>query len=246
MKKDKTLIISATVIVVVAMIIYAFFQINPSQTISVSGESQIEVVPDLVSVNFNIETRDSTASGAKDTNTEIYDNLVVALTAKGIEESEIKTLNFNVYPEYDWINGRRVEKGYVAQHSVKVELSTDESDKITGIIDAGVDSGALINYINFELSEALQNGKKMEATQKATEDAKIKAEAIAQGLGARLGSIVSVTDSGFNYYPWPLYERADAATVEEAGSAAKTVASAGITPGEQTVYGSVSVVYKIK
>lgn len=246
MKKDITLIISGTLIIITFIIVFAVIQLSSAQTISVTGESQIDAIPDVVTINFNIETKASTASEAQNQNNEIYNKLVSFLTIQGFSESEIKTINFNVYPEYDWNSGQQSQKGYIAQHSVKIELLTEESEKITAVIDAGIDAGALINYINFELSEELQKEKKFEAIQTATEDAKIRAESIAQGLGKNLGRIVSITDSGFNYYPWPLYERGESITnTDEAGSLAKS-ATMNINPSEQVVYGSVSVIYKIR
>lgn len=246
MKRDKTLILSGTAILIVFLIMYTIFQLNQTQTISVTGQSEVEVVPDLITINYNIETNAEIAAEAKDANSEIYNKLVLLLTEQGFKESGIKTSNYNIYPDYDWSNGKKTENGYTAQHSVKLELSTEESAKITGVIDAGVEAGALINYINFELSEALQKTKKAEATQKATEDAKIKAESIAEGLGQELGKIVSVSDAGFNYSPRGLYTKSEATIdVNEAGALAQE-AVAEINPSEQIVYGSISVVYKVK
>ncbi len=109
------------------------------------------------------------------------------------------------------------------------------------VIDAGVDKGAKVSYINFELSIAEQNKYKAQALELATQDAKTKAEAIASGLGKKLGKVVSVSSSDWGYSPWSLY-RADVMTesAEEAKSAVTD-----IQPGEQSVTASVSVVYKI-
>lgn len=241
-------IVSGSVIIVALIISYVIFQIIPTSTLSVNGQSQINVVPDLITVNFYIETSANSASEAKDKNTESYNLLVDALTEIGIAEEEIKTSSFSVNPEYDWINGKRVDKGYVARHYITVEQSSDNSENIGKIIDAGVNAGALISYINFELSEELQNQKKSEATLKATEDAKIKAESMVEGLGKRLGRIVLVSDGSWGYNPWPVYSlgREDMAVAEAGALAKESITSTSITPSEQTVYGNVAVVYKIR
>jgi len=232
-------IIGITIIIVVILIL-SF--LSPSNTISVNGQSQVEAIPDLVTVNFNIESIADTAVEAKDKNSEIYNNLVEKLEIIGIDD--VKTSNFNVYPEYDWEDGNRVEKGYKATHFVTVELPTEESEKISEVIDAGVNAGALISYINFELSEYLQKEKKSEAIIRATEDAKDKAEAMAEGLGKKLGKIISVSDSNFDYNPWPLYSTKENVAVAEAGAIAMDAVQS-IHPDEQIVYGSVAVVYKL-
>ncbi len=238
-------IISGTVILVTILAIYTIFQFIPTETISVNGQSQLEVTPDLITINFNLETIADTASEAKDSNQIKYNNLISALKALEIPEEEIKTTNINIYPYYTWNDGERKEEGYRATHTIQIELPIDESDKTSEIIDAGVNSGALINYINFELSKELREETKSKATLEATEDARVKAESIAEGLGKSLGKIVSVTDSNFNYYPGPLYARSEEMAIADAGVEAKESVQS-ITPGDQTVYATVNIIYKIK
>lgn len=238
-------IISTSVIILALIVTYIIFQFVPANTVSVNGQSEVKVIPDLVTINFDIQARGTTASKAKDSADEIFTKLTNSLKQLGIKEEKIKTTNLNVNPEYDWVNGKRIDKGYLADHYIKIELSTEDSDKISGIIDAGVDAGSLLSYINFELSQKLQNEKKSEAIKLATEDAKIKAEAMSSGLGKKLGNIVSVSDSNFNYSPWPVYRATVGADTAESGSLAKE-SVAQITPSEQIVYGNVAVVYKIK
>lgn len=242
-----TTIISGSFIFIALIMAYVIFQLNPSETISTSGDAQIEVIPDLMTVNFNIQTEGKTASEAKTLNDEKYNNLVKEISLIGLDEDNIKTSSFSVNLNYEWVNGKRIEKGYLANHYLKIELMEEEFDKIGSVIDAGVNAEVLINYINFELSESLQKEKKSEATIKATEEAKEKAEAIAEGLGKKLGKIVSVSDSSFNYNPWPIYSMRDDLAVSEAGDLAKdAVQEVSINPSEQTVYSSVSVMYRIR
>ena len=109
-------------------------------------------------------------------------------------------------------------------------------------IDAGVNAGAGISYINFELSQDLQNRYKAEALKKATYDARVKAEGIASGLRKSLGKVVSVSSSEFKYYPWEVYRNADMAVGAEQAKQATT----SIAPGEQEISGQVSVVFALK
>ncbi len=247
MKLDKS--VQITLIIVVGIIILAilgyviFSSIIPtSNTISVNGYSEIEAFPDLVGVYFNIETKGDTSEQATKENAEVVEKLKNSLILKGFNREEIKTQNFNVYPDYDWVNGKRVEKGYKATHSLKLELSTDDTLKIGEAIDAGVEAGSGISYINFELTKEKQNEYKAQAIKQASEDARIKAEAMAQGLGQELGKLVSVSDSGFDYYPWRIY-----GAVEEAGDVAiAKEATTDIQPGEQKITARVSAVFKLK
>ena len=233
--------ILVTVVVLFLISLIVYFQIKPSQTVASNGIAVVKAVPDLVSVYFNVETEGETAKEAKDKNAEIVDKVITGLVKLGLERKDIVTENFNVYPNYVYRNNEQKQEGYKAVHSLKVKLDAD-SNLIGDVIDAGVDNEADIGYINFELSQELQNKYKAEALQKATEDARFKAEGIANGLGKSLGKVVSISTSDFDYYPWRLYE---ASGVETDVAMAKE-ATTNIQPGERDISGRVSVVFALK
>ena len=234
------------VVLVLALVVGAVYMgRNPSQTVSVSGNAEVKVMPDLVSVYFNVESLADTAKEAKDANTEIVDEVVVELMRMGVGRKDIVTSNYNIYPEYEWKNDERELVGYKAMHTLKVELSEETFDKAGDVVDAGVDAGALVSYINFELSSGKQNEYKAQAIEQATFDARAKAEGIAEGLGRDLGRIVSVSTSDFGYAPWRLYAADESSFSGGADLAKEAVESINIQPGEQTVVGRVSVLYAL-
>ena len=240
-----TIIIAVTILIIAGL---GFLQFNKliapnANTISVSGSSVVKVTPDVVTVYFNVETNGTTAKEAKDANSLVTDNLITALIKQGFERADIQTQSFSIYEDIRWENNRQKSYGFKASNQIKVELSTNQADKIGEVIDAGVDSGALLQWINFELSNSKQNEYKAQALKEAGQDAKIKATAIADGLDKRLGSLVSISTSEWQYSPWNLYT-ANAGGMREDAIMAKT-ATTSIQPGTQEVSGSISVVYKI-
>jgi uncharacterized protein YggE len=72
-------------------------------------------------------------------------------------------------------------------------VTTEDFSNVGNVIDAAVDAGALVSYINFELSVERSNEYKMLVMTNASLDAKQKAEAIASGLGKTVGRLVSIT-----------------------------------------------------
>lgn len=239
-----TLIIVAGIILLGILSYSAFMSLIPEtgkDTINVNGQASIDVIPDLVAVYFNIETNASTTEQAKNKNSEISDKLTTALIKEGFEKKDIQTQNFNIYPNYEWENDKRVQKGYKATHSIKVKFSTENSDKIGEVVDAGVDTGAGISYINFELSQELQNTYKAEAIKFAAQDARIKADALAQGLDKKVGDLLSVSMNNYNYSPWLVYDTAGATSTAEIKSA-----TTNIQPSEKEVSAIVSATFKIK
>ena len=241
---DKVLITGLIIlgIIVISFGVIGFFKgVLGYETITSSGEYSIKVMPDFIAVYFNIYTIDDTAKGASDKNSEIYHSLKSSLIALGYEDGEIKTESFNVYPEYDWTGREQRIKGYAANHVVKIEIPVSEFENVGIVIDSGIAAGAGINYINYEITKENQNKYKAEAIKSATEDAKIKATALAEGAGQRLGKLVSISTSEFGYIPWRAYsegQSSDAVSGKEI--------STQITPSEQEISARVVAVYRIR
>jgi len=240
-----TLIIVLGIMMVSGLSLYTINSFAPSQEnkISVNGVSSIKAVPDLVGVYFNVETKADTSEEATEENAEIVEDLIVKVLMLGFERKDIQTQNFNVYPNYDWSNGERKENGYTARHQIKVEMSTEDSGKIGEVIDAGVEAGAGVNYINFELSQENQNKYQAQAMKLAAQDAKTKAEAVAEGFGKELGKLVSTSVGNFGYSPWRVYS--GSGIMEDTAIEAKQAAT-NIQPSEEEITASVNAVFKLK
>lgn len=243
--KITAMIVGAILVIFLVSFIGLRSNVN-KQTITASGEATISVVPDVVKIYFNIETTANDSVTAKDKNTEIVNKVVDGLMALGFNRSDIETSNFNVYEEYDWSNEVRKSIGFKATHILSVKFNPDDYPEVGPIVDAGIDNGALLNYINFELSPELQNQYEAQVLKLAGADAKTKAEAMVTGVGGKLGKLVSVSDSSSNYYPWKVY---NTATLESATGSVKAGNNDARTPiqvGKKEITGRISVIYEIK
>lgn len=240
--KITSIIVGAVLVVaLVAGLIY-WNASGSDNTLSVDGTSTVKAMPDLVSVYFNVETSGPNAQAAKDNNSAIVEKVTANMVGIGLKEEDVVTMDYNIYEDTRWENDRMKSYGFKAVHFLKVQLSADKMDKVGGVIDAGVDGGARISYINFELSQAKENEYKALAYKNAAEDARIKAESIASGLGKGIGKDpVSVSVQEFGYTPWRVFGAegvgADAAMAKEAVTS--------IQPGEKEVSGSVNVVFRL-
>ena len=240
-KIDKSVLIVAIIVIGIVVLAFIGMKSGTSQnTITANGISSIKVTPDVVTIYIGIESKDATSGEANDKATEIYSKLKTSLMNLGFNEEEIQTQSFNIYPNYDYTSGNARITGYTASHSLKVEITTEETEKIAEIVDSSLTAGASISSVNFELSMEKQNEAKSEAIKLAAEDAKLKAQSLAEGVGKRLGSLVSVSSSDFYYSPWNVY------TSSGYGSADAKEVVASITPSEQEITASVNAVFKIK
>ncbi len=239
-----TLIVVIGVVVVAALFLTMYAPVNANDTISVQGEATIHVSPDETKFYINVEGRGSDAEKAKDIATQNYDKVTNALVKAGFTKDEIQTQSFNTYPEYDYSNGANKIKGYLATYNLIISFPASETEKIGKAIDASINNGASVSSIQFTLSQEKQNEVKAQASKLAAEDASKRAQAIVDGLGKKLGNLVSVSQGTFNYPPIYAYATKEGAVGSMDASEVKR--STNINPSEQDIYQSVQVVYKIR
>ncbi len=216
------IIVSIIIILGVFGSLSYFFPRQNLRTIESTGIAQFSVSPDEAEVYVQVQTRADTTEAAKNTNAEITNAVFAALEKIKISKDNIETENYNIYPEYDYTTEGQKFKGYAATNSIKI--TTKDFDNVGKIVDAAVDAGALISYINFDLSLEKQNEYKKTALAKAAQDARSKAEAVAIGSGNKLGKLVSITTSDYNYAPYPIF-RAEAGVAFEAAKIATELPS---------------------
>ncbi len=249
MKKENNAIVITSIIAGVVLLIalsamFLFTESTSRDVVTVTGMSVIKATPDLIGVYYTIETKGATSAEASSANTIILTSLKNTLIAQGFSEEDLKTESFNVYPNTYWENGKQKQDGYIAYHSLKIELPIEDIDKLTSVIDAGVNAGAGISYINFELTTESQNEYKAQALELAAKDAQIKADAVASGFGKRAGRLISVQVSEFGYYPWNIYSSRGGSVSEDAEVAKQAAMS--ISPSEEEISASVSATFKLQ
>lgn len=243
-----TLIIVSAIVFLSLIGLFTLYPTLPeTNTVQGNGQASIEVVPDLVEVNFDVRTKANTSQEAGNKNSEITDKLITNLIKKGFERSDIQTQNYNIRQEYEWTESKgRVPKGFVATHQIIVELPTSQTDKIGSVIDAGIDANSTISYINFKLTSESENKYKAEAIKLAAQDAKTKAKAIAEGLDKEIGDLVSVQQTEFYYQPWRAYSMADAGVTGKETAKIEQEIQTSIQPSEQEISANVVATFKIK
>jgi hypothetical protein len=255
MKKENspiaiTAIIAGVILVIAIMVLVTVNSVIPisKNVVTVQGSSTIHVTPDLITVYYTIETNGSTSAIAKDANSEIYERLQNTIVSIGFDKEDLQTQNYNIYPYYYWDSSydKQRQDGYRAIHSLKMELSTGDMNKLSSLIDAGANSGAGISSINFELTTESQNKYKAEALKAASQDAQTKADAIAAGFNKRAGKLISVQVSEFGYYPWNVYSRTVSAGASEDSIQLAKESVMNISPGEQEISGMVSATFALQ
>lgn len=230
------------VILVIALVVVTMTKLDGTQarTISSSGTATSNVDPDEVTIGYTIETKAAKAADAQARNAEISKQVREALIKAGVQEKDIETNYFNVYPEYSYEKDthKPIFLDYRVTHSIKVK-SKDmlNSGKLLDVlVNNGVNN---VDYVQFGLSDAKQLQVKQDLIAEAARNAREKADAMASGTGSRITGVFSVNEQGFNYPPI-MYSMADKAMASSAG-----VVNTEISPRQIEVSTNVNVVYTI-
>lgn len=159
-------------------------------TFDVTGESKISTIPDKAMISMGLTVNEPTVKQAQDKANTIINGINAELGKLGIEKKDIKTDNYNLYPNYDYREGQKIT-GYNVNANLTVSL-TDFS-KLNQAIDAATKVGAnQIGGISFTLSDEKKKEIEHQARKEAIDNAKAKAESLSKLAGMRLGKIVNV------------------------------------------------------
>lgn len=206
-------------------------------TISVSGNGKVSTQPDKAEIYVKVNTEGTTATAARDSNSELSNKVINALTAEGIPKKDIETNYYYLDKKQEWDEGMKkyVDKGYEVNHVLKV--TTTDLDKVGGLLDTAVNAGANgIDRVSFGLTDEKQREVSKEALKMASAEAENKAESIADSVGVNLGKIITVSESNYYYTPYEFsgaaYEKAEAPRTS-------------ILPQTLEVSASVGLVYEI-
>jgi len=209
-------------------------------SITMSGNAQLEVEPDQAEIFVKIETFSVKADDAKDENARISDKVIRALKRAGVKDGEIETTSINLNPKYkyDRIKGESILQGYTMSNILKI--TTKDVDDSGKLVDVAIDNGANgLQNVRFGLSKELEKEVSGEALIKAAELAKDKAESLATSLGIKLGKVISIQESNFNFVTYDYAPRLEAVTAE-------AKAPTEIIPGKVSVSARVTLAYELK
>lgn len=226
--------------------------VTPSNTITVSGDGEVFVMPDVANISFSVLGKGATPGVAQEKVNKTMAEIVEALLKMGIAEKDVKTINFVSRPVYSYPNqktcasggpcyypyeGERTITSYEVEQwtSVKIRKVDNASKTLGGLGELGATN---VSDITFSVDD--EDKPKKEARAEAITKAKQKAEQLAKDLGVKLGQIVSFSENG-NY---PMYYRTNVDMMEK-GVGGSTSAPV-ISPGENKITSNVSITYEIR
>jgi uncharacterized protein YggE len=203
---------------------------DPIRSITVNGSASVTAVPDLATFSFGVDARGETASGALAAASAAVRKVTDAVKRAGVDGKDVQTQSISL-STLTSSDGRHIE-GYAANASISVRAR--DLDRAGGLVDAAVAAGANSVYgPSLDRSDADELAN--QALADAVDDARRKAEALAEAAGGSLGRVISVSEAGASAPPMPYAARESA-----------LAADVPIEPGTQEIQASVTVVFELR
>ena len=190
-----------TLILAVGLVFVSWQATTPESvnTIQATGEATKTVTPDQATISIGFVNYADELEDAQSTNTETMNKVLDAIKALGVPEEKIKTTYYDVSPQYNWNDEKREIINYKALHRVKVTLK--DIDMVGDVIESSALAGANdIGSASYGLQTETEETIRQELFSAASENARLKADNIAEGLDERVKGVHTATIQNF-YYP---------------------------------------------
>ena len=181
-----------------------------SNELSVVGEGKVEVVPDTATIEAGIVVANALTVEAVQSEIRTKNTAIVEVLQKnfGVDKKDIKTSNFNVYPNQDYNPGSGGKiTGYNgnATLSIKVRKTELVNDIVAAVTTAGANQ---INSINYSIEDP--DKYREQARDEAIKNAREQAKKLASSLGIKLGKVTNIVEStGGVDYPVPYLAKSE-------------------------------------
>lgn len=221
--------------------------------IQVSGDAEVRVVPDEVTVFFGVENRNKDISTAVAQNNASVKKLISAIRNVGVDAGDIQTDYFHVDIAY-LQNQPSVIDYYVVTKQVQVILK--KVAKFEDLLDAGLRAGANhLGGIEFRTTELRKY--RDEARSLAAKAAVEKAKGLATAAGLKVGKPLSLSSysygGGSSYvswngygYPYGMASSPSQNMVQDVAGRSDGSAKGTISLGKISVTAAVSMTFQIQ
>lgn len=205
--------------------------------ITVVGQGTSYGQPDQATVIVGVDTFAPTVAEATSQNQATLDSVMAALEAAGIAAEDIQTTNYSLYAEQ--IYGDRGPEGIAGyrisnQVNVKIRDIALVGDVLAAVTEAGANA---IYGVNFSVADPA--ALEAEARAAAMDDARKRAESLAELGGVALGDIQVISEV-VGAPAMPMGMGGGGFAMEQAASAP------GISPGQLSYQVQVQVTYGIQ
>jgi hypothetical protein len=208
------------------------------RTIVTTGQAIVRRAPDRAYVVAAVESRARAPRDAQAQNAKSMAAVQARILDMGIAKDALRTTGYTIQQEFDFANGRRVPRGYVARNAVEVRV--DALERLGDLLDAVVEAGATnVGGVRFDLRD--RAGAEREALRQAVADARARADAAAAAVGLTIERVIRIEDApraAPRPFPMPM--------IAGMREAAQSDVTTSVEPGEIEIHAHATVTVSVR
>lgn len=223
-----------------------------TNTITVSGKGEVFAVPDIATFSVSVQEEAKEVKNAQEAATSKVNAIIAYLKSAGVEEKDIKTADYSVYPQYDYIQaacregvcppGRQQLRGYQVSQTISVKVrNTDKAGEL--LSGVGSRGASQVSGLSFTIDD--EEALKAQARGMAIDDAQAKAKELAKQLGVKIVRVTGFYENDYGY-PVPYAYGMGGADMAVMRSEAAPKAAPELPAGENKIVSNISVTYEIR
>ena len=207
----------------------------PGSTITVTGEAKREEASQIATFTAGVSvTNEDQNKAVNEVNTKAK-AIIDAVKNFGIDEADIQTQNISIYQipevEIQTFPPQTRESGWRVRNSIVITLRN--VDRVSELADLLAGTQATeVSGPNFALDDT--SAAQVDLLAQAIEDARTKAQKVAEASGRKLGKIITVTEGASG---GPIFRALEVGTADS---------GVPIEPGTETLSKAVTVVFELK
>jgi len=208
--------------------------------ITVTGSSEVKVVPDLVDLQVGLETRSKDLKAAFSDQEAKVRQILDLMRRAGVENRDVQTGHVEVRPVYDEEKGGKNLNHYELRKSIGITVR--DPSKYDELLPELLQAGAnRVFGVSFRSSK--QRQYRDQAREMAVTAAREKATAIAEKLGQQIGKVFTIEEEE----PVRLaFGNMTANSTGEASGTERDVTDSGLALGQITFRASIKISFELK
>jgi uncharacterized protein YggE len=218
-----------------------FAQLISPQLIEVEGTSEINVLPDEAQLHVTLNEKAMNVAEVTNALNKKTKSIQDALKKSGVQDYDFNVDNYYVNVNRIYTRGSAKDSGYVASQNVKITVKNLDKDLVKVVETLHTTANMGFN-IQFAISESQRKSYDQKLLEMAIDDARRKADIIANRLNIEDITIYRVNyGSGTNNYQ-PIMMRQEAMMVKSSDQREEPI----FNPEEQKISDRVMVSYTFK
>lgn len=149
------------------------------RVIAVTGNGKVMARANYVQLQIEVNTQGVNVQEAQQENANIMNHVIQSIFGLNIPREDIQTASYTILPNYDYVDGKQIFKGYEVTNALSVKIS--DISQVGNIIDTAVQNGANhISSIQFKIENT--DLYYQQALSLALQNAQMKAKTIAETM----------------------------------------------------------------